>query len=150
MDSMVMKNLFNGVYDNRKVLVTGHTGFKGSWLALWLKSMNGIVKGYSLPPETSPAHWSLLDLKIESELSDIRMADHLNKTVSDFIKDLRLNKDWADVFKSNIPKGFQTQGKQTTGKAPLLPKNPSYQDIVNYREKYGEEALRKAQMTERI
>ena len=38
-----MKNLFEGIYQNRKVLITGHTGFKGSWLALWLRQMGAEV-----------------------------------------------------------------------------------------------------------
>ena len=42
------ESLFGGVYKNKKVLLTGHTGFKGSWLALWLQQMGAIVYGYSL------------------------------------------------------------------------------------------------------
>jgi hypothetical protein len=44
---------FGGVFRGRKVLLTGHTGFKGSWLALWLTDLGAEVSGYSLEPPTS-------------------------------------------------------------------------------------------------
>lgn len=46
--------MFNGFYQGRRVLVTGHTGFKGSWLALWLKKLGAEVWGLSLAPPTTP------------------------------------------------------------------------------------------------
>ncbi len=67
-----MKKLFSGVYNQRKVLVTGHTGFKGSWLAFWLKQMGADVVGYALEPNTKPNHYELLDLNIESITGDVR------------------------------------------------------------------------------
>lgn len=66
-----MEKLFGGIYKNRKVLVTGHTGFKGSWLSLWLNSMGAKVGGYSLPAPTEPDHFSLLNLDMESHIGDI-------------------------------------------------------------------------------
>ena len=44
-------NLFGGIYAGRRVLVTGHTGFKGSWLALWLRQLGATVAGLALDPE---------------------------------------------------------------------------------------------------
>ncbi|MFM8331978.1 MAG: CDP-glucose 4,6-dehydratase [Candidatus Methylumidiphilus sp.] len=67
-----MNNLFAGAYQGRKVLLTGHSGFKGSWLALWLWQMGAEVTGVSLAPETSPAHWDLLRLDMDSHFLDIR------------------------------------------------------------------------------
>lgn len=64
--------MFGNAYKNKRVLVTGHTGFKGSWLVLWLQMMGAKVTGISLPPETSPNHWSLLGLGVESFHIDIR------------------------------------------------------------------------------
>ena len=40
------------IYKNKKVFITGHTGFKGSWLSLWLKKLGANVCGYSLEPDT--------------------------------------------------------------------------------------------------
>ncbi|HXN05650.1 MAG TPA: CDP-glucose 4,6-dehydratase, partial [Nitrospiria bacterium] len=50
-----MKSLFSNIYENKRVLVTGNTGFKGSWLSLWLKRLGARVIGYSLPPPTEPS-----------------------------------------------------------------------------------------------
>src|SRR4051812_39633805 len=49
--------MFGDAYKGRHVLVTGHTGFKGSWLALWLKALGAKVTGIALPPETDPHHF---------------------------------------------------------------------------------------------
>ena len=74
---------FGGVYRGRRVLVTGHTGFKGSWLALWLQEMGAEVFGYALPPPTTPNHWELLGLDMRSEVGDIRHADRLRRFVAE-------------------------------------------------------------------
>lgn len=54
--------LFGDSYAGRRVLVTGHTGFKGSWLALWLRELGAHVSGLALAPDTTPSHWALLKL----------------------------------------------------------------------------------------
>lgn len=59
------------VYRKRKVLITGHTGFVGSWLALWLHKLGAEVIGYSLPPLTNPNHYELLNLKIKNISGDV-------------------------------------------------------------------------------
>ena len=63
---------FGDAYRGRRILLTGHTGFKGSWLALWLTRLGAIVTGVALPPETSPNHWDLLGLDIAEHRVDIR------------------------------------------------------------------------------
>ena len=69
-------------YKDRKVLVTGHTGFKGSWLCRILVNAGAIVTGYSLEPPTDPALFALAGLegKMESVIGDIRDLDHLQGT----------------------------------------------------------------------
>ncbi len=59
-------------YYGKRVLITGHTGFKGSWLALWLHELGAKVTGISLPPESSPNHWDLLNLQVVEYRFDIR------------------------------------------------------------------------------
>jgi len=61
-EGLGLRRLFGGSYAGRRVLVTGHTGFKGSWLVLWLRAMGARVAGLALDPDTDPAHWSLLKL----------------------------------------------------------------------------------------
>lgn len=58
-----MDKIFKGVYKGKKVLVTGHTGFKGAWLSLWLGQLGAEVTGYSLPPPTKPSLFEALKLK---------------------------------------------------------------------------------------
>ena len=64
--------MFNNIYQNKKVFITGHTGFKGSWLGAWLEELGAQVTGYSLEPPTKPNHFELLHLQIESTLGDVR------------------------------------------------------------------------------
>ncbi len=74
MEGLVKKGtgLFSNIYRGKKVLVTGHTGFKGSWLTLWLLQMGAKVTGYSLPPPTTPSHYQLLGSDMESVIGDVR------------------------------------------------------------------------------
>lgn len=78
---MVDKKLFKGIYSGRRVLITGHTGFKGSWLALWLDQLGANVIGYSLDPPTSPSHFQLLDIKINSIIGNILDGQKLEKAI---------------------------------------------------------------------
>lgn len=63
---------FSNIYHDRRVLVTGHTGFKGSWLALWLQELGASVSGLAIAPESHPNHWDLLQLSIRDDRIDIR------------------------------------------------------------------------------
>ncbi|KIX10893.1 CDP-glucose 4,6-dehydratase [Dethiosulfatarculus sandiegensis] len=74
-----MKNLFQGVYQGTKVLVTGHTGFKGSWLCLWLKALGAELTGFSLDPPSDPYHFDLLKLEMNHVIGDLRHEEDLQK-----------------------------------------------------------------------
>ena len=75
---------FGNIYRGKRVVVTGHTGFKGSWLALWLKELGAEVLGYSLPCTTTPTHLDLLKLDIRQVLGDILDVELLERTFADF------------------------------------------------------------------
>ena len=83
-----MQNLFSGIYKDKTVLVTGHTGFKGSWLVYWLHQMGAKVIGYSLEAPTTPNHIELLDLNIVSIIGDIRDLERLNETFKEYNPDI--------------------------------------------------------------
>ena len=61
-------------WKDKKVFLTGHTGFKGSWLSLWLQNMGAFVKGFSLDVNTSPSLFKQANVaeQMESEIGDIR------------------------------------------------------------------------------
>ena len=65
--------LFGDIYDGKRVLVTGHTGFKGSWLCAWLTAMGAEVLGFSKEPETRPSHFELIgsELGVQSVIGDM-------------------------------------------------------------------------------
>ena len=67
-----------GIWHGKSVLVTGHTGFKGSWLALCLLELGAKVTGFALPPNSSPSHWNLLHLDVSDNRGDVRDFDHVS------------------------------------------------------------------------
>jgi CDP-glucose 4,6-dehydratase len=86
--TMADGELFGGVFRGRRVLVTGHTGFKGSWIASWLLDMGAEVTGYALEPPTDPSLFEELGLasRIRHAIGDVRDPDGL-----------------ADVFRESRP-----------------------------------------------
>lgn len=83
--------MFNNIYKDKKIFLTGHTGFKGSWLALWLTSLGAKVYGYSLKPNTNPSMFEELkiDEKIEkSIIGDILDYELLEKTIQEITPDI--------------------------------------------------------------
>lgn len=83
--------MFNNIYKGRKVFLTGHTGFKGSWLALWLTMLGADVWGYSLKPNTQPAMFKELDIEnriYKSVIGDILDTEKLENTIIDFKPDI--------------------------------------------------------------
>ncbi len=74
--------MFDNAFKEKSVLVTGHTGFKGSWLALWLHELGAKVTGLALPPNTEPSHFDLIRLQdlVTHVEGDIRDDEILKKT----------------------------------------------------------------------
>ena len=77
--------LDDSFYRGKKVLVTGHTGFKGSWMCKVLSMMGAEVTGYSLKPPTEPSLYELC--KVENEIhsieGDVRDLDHLMRVFNE-------------------------------------------------------------------
>src|ERR1035437_7859287 len=75
--------LFNNIYYKRKVLITGHTGFKGSWLCLLLHRLGAEVYGYALEPPTQPSLFkeARIDELTNSTIGDIRDYNNLLSTL---------------------------------------------------------------------
>ena len=79
-----MKNL--KVFKNSKVIITGHTGFKGSWLTAWLKLLGANIMGISINSPTNPSHFkvSKIGKNIKNIRLDIRNKKELEKKITSF------------------------------------------------------------------
>lgn len=73
---------FGGRYEGLPVVVTGHTGFKGSWLTMWLERLGARVTGYARPPHTEPSHFELIEMKGESVFGELLDTDCLCETMA--------------------------------------------------------------------
>lgn len=75
-------DMFGGIYQGKRVLVTGHGGFKGGWLSMWLRELGAEVYGYSLLPDSEPRMYEALRIGehiCRSQIGDIRDAAALEK-----------------------------------------------------------------------
>ena len=80
-------------WKDKKVYLTGHTGFKGAWLSLWLQNMGAIIKGYSLDVNTKPALFAQANVaaEMESEIGDIRNLEQLTESMVSFSPDILIH-----------------------------------------------------------
>lgn len=124
---------FGDVYRGRRVLLTGHTGFKGSWLALWLKRLGAVVTGVALPPETSPSHWDLMGLDIASHHLDIRDKDALACVIADVQPDIVFHLAAQPLVRRSYREPVYTWATNVMGTANLLEccrHTPSVQGVL--------------------
>ena len=79
--TVIKLDLFKGLYADKKILITGHTGFKGSWMAIWLRELGADVYGYALEPNSNQDNFvsTNLENKIKHRIGDIRDKDDLDK-----------------------------------------------------------------------
>jgi CDP-glucose 4,6-dehydratase len=89
MKSLENLKLFSGIYSGKKVFITGHTGFKGSWLAYWVKMLGAEVYGYALEPHTTPNHFALNEnVFTRSYIGDVRDQQKLQNAISESKPDI--------------------------------------------------------------
>lgn len=83
LDHQDLFSFFAEFYSGKKVFITGHTGFKGSWLCVWLHSLGAQVYGYALQPPTEPSLYELCELDnfVESTIADVRDCRSLTETM---------------------------------------------------------------------
>jgi len=113
---------FNDFFRGRRVLVTGETGFKGSWLAFWLKHLGAEVHGLSLEPETDPSNFVVLEL--ERELShnriDLRDVDAVKRTVGGIRPELIFHLAAQAIVRVSYEQPVETLASNYMGTAHLL------------------------------
>lgn len=107
--------MFNDFFKHKRVFITGHTGFKGSWLLVWLKKLGAEICGYSLEPPTDPNLYDLVgaNVGIKSIHGDVRDFSSVKKAINDFGPEIVIHlaaqslvrKSYADpmlTFSTNI------------------------------------------------
>jgi CDP-glucose 4,6-dehydratase len=106
----------------RRVLVTGHTGFKGSWLSLWLARMGAEVTGYALPPVSTPSLHELsgVDGRIHSVIGDINDRAALEQTFADARPEVVLHLAAQALVRDSYQDPVATFAANVTGVATLL------------------------------
>jgi CDP-glucose 4,6-dehydratase len=106
----------------KRVLLTGHTGFKGAWLALWLQRLGAEVIGIALPPATEPNLFALLGDKswVNSQICDIRDAQLLKRLVTSARPDIVLHLAAQALVRASYQQPLETFGTNVMGTANLL------------------------------
>ena len=112
--------MFGGCFHNKKVLVTGNTGFKGSWLTLWLKHLGADVTGYSLEPDTHPSHWETLHLDCASFNADIRDAQKLESVFKEVSPDIVFHLAAQPLVRLSYQEPLDTWSTNVLGTANVL------------------------------
>ena len=91
---MSQSNISSNFWVDKKVFLTGHTGFKGGWLVVWLHMMGAKVFGYSLSPNINPSLFDVLalsELCERSKFADIRDLEILQKDMSEIKPDILIH-----------------------------------------------------------
>ena len=125
-----------GFWQGKRVFLTGHTGFKGSWLSLWLVSLGANVKGYALNPSTSPSLFNeaKIDTIIDSQIADIRDQDTLHESMTGFNPDILIHMAAQPLVRYSYDAPIETYEVNVIGTAKVLEvarSCPNLRAIVN-------------------
>lgn len=123
MESMGINSTYSfPEFKGKRVFVTGHTGFKGFWLSVWLQKLGAQVKGYSLEPQYIPNLYSLKGggHLSESEIGDIRNFNSLSKSVCDFQPDIIFHLAAQPLVRYSYENPLETYETNVMGTAHVL------------------------------
>lgn len=109
-------------WKGKKVFVTGHSGFKGGWLSLWLQEMGAIVKGYSLPAPTLPSLFeeAKVGSRMSNEVGDIRDFTHLRQVISEFKPEIVFHMAAQPLVRLSYDDPMETYSTNVMGTVYLL------------------------------
>lgn len=117
-----MNKLFNDIYRGKRVLITGHTGFKGSWLSLLLNELGADVYGFALDPPTSPSLYK--EAKIEelvtSYIGDVRDFDYLTKVIQEVQPEIVFHMAAQPLVRESYKIPVETYSTNVMGTVHLL------------------------------
>ena len=122
LERLIMFDLFNGFYRGKRVLVTGHTGFKGSWLCLWLRELGAEIAGYALDPENERDNFVLSGLSADMRdiRGDIRDAAHLNRVFDEFQPEIVFHLAAQPLVRLSYEKPVETYETNVMGTIHVL------------------------------
>lgn len=129
--------MFNNIYSGKTILITGHAGFKGSWLAFWLKQIGAKVVGYSLLPDTPIRLYDVLNLKelLDDDLiADIRDTDKLEAFFAKHNPDMVFHLAAQPIVRLSYFEPVETYESNVIGTLKVLEaarKTPSVKAFVN-------------------
>lgn len=117
-----MENLVSRFWDGRKVCLTGHTGFKGGWLTLWLRQMGANVLGYALPPHTTPNLFTVANVAdgITSVLGDLADLDTLKRSFAAHQPEIVFHLAAQSLVRASYQDPIRTYETNVLGTARLL------------------------------
>ena len=109
-------------YNGKKVFITGHTGFKGSWMCRVLKMQGAEVIGYSLQPPTDPSLYKALqmDREIISVTGDVRDLKHLSETLEKYQPEIVIHMAAQPIVRESYADPVYTYGTNVMGTVNIL------------------------------
>lgn len=111
----------NNFYKDKKVLVTGHTGFKGTWLCALLNYLNADVYGYALKAEDNSLYnQAHMDEHVKSYIGDIRDYDYLNRVINEVKPEIVIHMAAQPIVKKGYEDPVYTYGVNVMGTVNLL------------------------------
>ncbi len=130
-----MPSLFGDIFRGKRVLVTGHTGFKGGWLSIWLLNLGAQVTGYSLKPPTTPHLFGAcgLEKKMRSVIGDIRDLTKVLSVFNDFQPEIVFHLAAQPLVRHSYENPVETYETNIIGTVNILEacrQTPSVKSIV--------------------
>ena len=114
--------MVNSFWQGRKVFLTGHTGFKGSWMSLWLEQLGADLMGYALPPHTSPSLFAVADVagEMTSVIGDLGELDHLQDAMLQHQPEIVFHLAAQSLVRASYQDPIRTYETNVLGTARLL------------------------------
>ena len=119
MEDLALSSVF---WSNKRVLITGHTGFKGAWLSTSLQRLGSTVAGYALPAATEPSLFELAGIadEMQSEIGDVRDLEHVGRFVAEFRPEIIIHMAAQSLVRPSYADPVETFGTNIMGTVNIL------------------------------